>query len=166
MSLTPTEQRQFNDLGYLVKEDIYSQAELQPLKGALTALIDRTCATLQEEGLLGEGTFADKPFETRLGALFKANTEVGERINSAIMGYSGGGFKEQAILDFLRHSPLVSRLPHPPQSPRLHPRRRTLAPGLRLFPAALRQQPDRHLLDSACRRHHRQWLPTCIAQCA
>ena len=108
MSLTPTEQRQFNDLGYLVREDIYSQAEMQPLKGALTALIDRTCATLQEEGLLGEETFADEPFETRLGALFKANTEAGERINSAIMGHGGGGFKEQAMLDFLRHSPLVS----------------------------------------------------------
>ena len=67
MSLTPTEQRQFNDLGYLVREDIYSLAEMQPLKGALTALIDRTCATLQEEGLLGEETFADEPFETRLG---------------------------------------------------------------------------------------------------
>ena len=108
MSLTPTEQRQFNDLGYLVREDIYSQAEMQPLKGALTALIDRTCATLQEEGLLGEETFADEPFETRLGALFNANTEAGERINSAIMGHGGGGFKEQAMLDFLRHSPLVS----------------------------------------------------------
>ncbi len=108
MSLTPTEQRQFNDLGYLVREDIYSQAEMQPLTGALTALIDRTCATLQEEGLLGEETFADEPFETRLGALFKANTEAGERINSAIMGHGGGGFKEQAMLDFLRHSPLVS----------------------------------------------------------
>ena len=50
MCLPPTKQRQFNDL---VKEDIYSQTELQSLKGARTALIDRSCATLQEEGLVG-----------------------------------------------------------------------------------------------------------------
>ena len=108
MSLTATERQQFDNLGYLVRENIYNQADLQPLKDGLTAVIDRTCAALQEEGVLGTETFADEPFETRLGALFKANTEAGERINSAIMGHGGGGLKEQAILDFLRHPPLVS----------------------------------------------------------
>jgi hypothetical protein len=70
--------------------------------------MDHECATLQKEGLLSEETFATEPFETRLGAIFKANPEAGERINQAIMGKGGGGFKGQAILDFLRHPPLVS----------------------------------------------------------
>ena len=108
MGLTTAECQQFHDLGYVVKEDIYSQADLQPLKDGLTAVIDQTCATLQEEGLLGAETFAAEPFETRLGALFKADVEVGERVTRTIMGHGGGGFKEQAILDFLRHPPLVS----------------------------------------------------------
>ena len=108
MGLTTAERQQFHDLGYVVKEDIYSQADLQPLKDGLTAVIDQTCATLQEEGLLGPETFAAEPFETRLGALFKADGEVGERVTRTIMGHGGGGFKEQAILDFLRHPPLVS----------------------------------------------------------
>ncbi len=108
MGLTTAECQQFHDLGYVVKEDIYSQADLQPLKDGLTAVIDQTCATLQEEGLLGAETFAAEPFETRLGALFKADVEVGGRVTRTIMGHGGGGFKEQAILDFLRHPPLVS----------------------------------------------------------
>ena len=32
MGLTTAERQQFHDLGYVVKEDIYSQADLQPLK--------------------------------------------------------------------------------------------------------------------------------------
>ena len=108
MGLTTAERQQFHDLGYVVKEDIYSRADLQPLKDGLTAVIDQTCAALQEEGLLGAETFAAEPFETRLGTLFKADVEVGERVVRAIMGHGGGGFKEQAMLDFLRHPPLVS----------------------------------------------------------
>ena len=46
MSLTTAECQQFHDLGYVVKEDIYSQADLQPLKDGLTAVIDQTCADL------------------------------------------------------------------------------------------------------------------------
>ena len=108
MGLTTAERQQFYDLGYVVKEDIYSQADLQPLKDGLTAVIDQTCATLQKEGLLGAETFAAEPFQTRLGTLFKASVAVGERVTQAIMGRGGGGFKERAILDFLRHPPLVS----------------------------------------------------------
>jgi len=108
MALNQTEQQHFQDQGYLVKENVYSQAHLQPLKDALTAVIDQECATLQEEGLLGEDAFAGEPFETRLGTLFNANAEAGERLTGAIMGKGGGGFKGQAMLDFLRHPPLVS----------------------------------------------------------
>ena len=108
MGLSPAELQQFHRHGYLVKEDIYSRPDLQPLKDGLTAVIDRTCAALQQEGLLGPETFAAEPFETRLGCLFKADPAVGERVTQAIMGRGGGGFKEQAILDFLRHPPLVS----------------------------------------------------------
>ena len=108
MGLSAAELRRFHRLGYLVKEDIYSRADLQPLKDGLTAVIDRTCAALQEEGRLGTETFAGESFETRLGCLFKADAAVGERVTQAIMGRGGGGFKEQAILDFLRHPPLVS----------------------------------------------------------
>ena len=108
MGLTPAERQQFYDLGYVVKESLYAPADLQPLKDGLTAVIDQTCAALQEEGLLGAETFAAEPFETRLGALFTANAAIGERVTQAIMGRGGGGFKEQAILSFLRHPPLVS----------------------------------------------------------
>ena len=168
MSLTTTERQQFHDLGYVVKEDIYSQADLQPLKDGLTAVIDQTCAALQKEGLLGAETFAAEPFETRLGTLFKADVEVGERVVRAIMGHGGGGFKEQAILDFLRHPPLVSCIESlvgpdiigssvyrsPPQGPRLLARCRALAPRLGLLHASLRREPDRDLLDSPRRCHH------------
>ena len=48
------------------------------------------------------------PSRRRLGTLFNANAEAGERLTGAIMGKGGGGFKGQAMLDFLRHPPLVS----------------------------------------------------------
>ena len=108
MSLTTTEQQQFHDLGYVVKEGIYTQANLQPLKDGLTQVIDDTCATLQDEGLLGAETFADTPFETRLGQFFKLDEALGDRIIGQIMGMGGGGYKERAMLDFLRHPLLIS----------------------------------------------------------
>ena len=108
MSLTKSERRQFDDLGYLVKEGIYTQEDLQPLKDGLTAVIDQHCAALQHEGLMGAETFADHPFERRLGTFFKSDPEIGNRIVGAIMGHGGGGYKEQAMLDFLRHPPLLS----------------------------------------------------------
>ena len=108
MSLTTTEQQQFHDLGYVVKEGIYTQANLQPLKDGLTQVIDDTCATLQDEGLLGAETFADAPFETRLGQFFKLDEALGDRIIGQIMGMGGGGYKERAMLDFLRHPLLIS----------------------------------------------------------
>ena len=70
MSLTKSERRQFDDLGYLIKEGVYTQEDLQPLKNGLTAGIDQHCATLQHEGLMGAETFADHPFEKRLVSFF------------------------------------------------------------------------------------------------
>ena len=80
MPLTTTERQQFQNLGYLVKENIYSRQDLQPLKDGLTQVIDDTCATLQDEGLLGAETFAEAPFETRLGQFFKLDEALGDRI--------------------------------------------------------------------------------------
>ena len=107
MTLTRTELEHFHDLGYLVKEGVYTRTDLQPLKDGLTKVIDDTCASLQREGLLGAETFADAPFETRLGKFFNIDETLGERIVGQIMGMGGGGYKERAMLDFLRHPALI-----------------------------------------------------------
>ena len=67
MSLTKPKLDQFHDLGYVVKEGVYTQADLQPLKDGLTKVIDDTCATLQDEGLLGAETFAVDTHIFRVG---------------------------------------------------------------------------------------------------
>ena len=106
MPLTDKQIAQFRDLGYVVQEGVYATADLQPLKDGLQAIVAREADRLYAEGKLDNPCPAE-PFETRLGAIARHNREAGEEIKRVLKGQGGGGFKEQAMLDSLRHPPLL-----------------------------------------------------------
>ena len=65
MGLTAEEVRQFKELGYVVKESIYSSDDLQLLKDGLTGAVQEKCDELIAKGEL-DRDFVEEPFETRL----------------------------------------------------------------------------------------------------
>ena len=107
MSLTQQELTQFHQQGYLVKPEIFSQSDLQPLKAALTGLIDQKARELQATGQL-TALFEAEPFGRRLAKIYAANPEAGNLITQRIMGKGGGGYNGSAILECIRHPSLLS----------------------------------------------------------
>ena len=66
--LTPTELDEFRQRGFLVKWGLYADADLQPLRVAITAALDAECDLLIAQGAMTEAEACrDAPFETRFG---------------------------------------------------------------------------------------------------
>ena len=61
MGLTAEEVRQFKELGYVVKDSVYSSDDLQLLKDGLTGAVQEKCDELIAEGEL-DRDFAEEPF--------------------------------------------------------------------------------------------------------
>ena len=107
MSLTAKELGLFHAQGYLLKPALFSDDDLQPLRAAITAIIDREARTLHSEGELTH-LYAQEPFGKRLARIHAENNAAGQRIALAVMGKGGGGFKGPAMLRTIRHAPLLS----------------------------------------------------------
>ena len=107
MSLTPQEIARFHRQGYLLKPRLFTARDLQPLQNALTAIIDREARALQADGQLTR-RYAQEPFGKRLARIYAENQAAGERITRRIMGKGGGGYNGPAILQCIRHPPLLS----------------------------------------------------------
>jgi phytanoyl-CoA hydroxylase len=103
MGLTPKEQAQFKTLGYVIKEGIYSYADLEPLREGLTGAIQEKCDELITAGQL-DRDFSEASFETRLAKLHAHNPEAAEAVLMAIWS---GRFHGPGILAALRHTPLI-----------------------------------------------------------
>jgi len=103
MGLTSEELQQFNDIGYVVKDDIYNAQDLQLLKEGLTGAIQDKCDELIASGTL-DHDFADESFETRLSALHRHNPEAAHDV---LMSIWSGRFHGPGILKALRHRPLI-----------------------------------------------------------
>lgn len=103
MGLSKQEVQQFQELGYVVKEGVYSAEDLQPLKDGLNGAIQEKCDQLIAEGAL-DRDFAEEPFETRLAKLYEHDPEESLRI---IMSIWSGRFHGQGMLEALRHRPLI-----------------------------------------------------------
>ena len=104
MGLTAGELRQFNELGYVVKEALYTPDDLQPLKDGLTGAIQETCDALIRAGEL-DLDFADEPFETRLTKLHRYDADAAHEVLKSIWS---GKFHGPGILHALRHPPLIA----------------------------------------------------------
>ena len=66
MGLTAAEKKQYLRLGYVVKEGVFSQEAMRPLRDALTGIITCECKKLQAAGQLDDA-FEHEPFERLSG---------------------------------------------------------------------------------------------------
>lgn len=107
MSLTAEELSLFHRQGFLVKPGLYSAADLKPLQDALSEIIDQGARDLYAEGMLANA-HADKPFGRRLSSIYLEDKEAGEEITRRVMGKGGGGYNGPAMLQTIRHAPLLS----------------------------------------------------------
>ena len=107
MSLSANELGLFHAQGYLLKPGLFSDEDLQPLRAAITAIIDREARVPCSEGELTQ-LYTDEPFGKRLARIHAENPAAGRRIALAVMGKGGGGFKGPAMLQTIRHAPLLS----------------------------------------------------------
>ena len=107
MSLTAAEVEQFHRKGYVVKGGVFSLADMEPIKGAITRIIDREARRLNEEGRLAD-TGAEHPFETRLARIKETDEDAAREIYQCILGKGGGGFSGPEMFDFLRHEGLLA----------------------------------------------------------
>ncbi len=107
MSLTTEELSLFHRQGFLVKPNLYSAADIKPLQDALSEIIDQGIRDLHAEGKLAN-THAEKPFGRRLSSIFLEDNEAGEEVTRRVMGKGGGGYNGPAMLQTIRHAPLLS----------------------------------------------------------
>ena len=103
MGLTSAEIEQFQKQGYLVKEGVYTNTDLQPLRQGLTETVQDKCDQLIAEKQL-DRDFAEASFKTRLARLYRHNPNAGHQV---LMSIWSGRFHGAGMLKALRHPPLV-----------------------------------------------------------
>ena len=107
MSLTQQELTRFHRQGFLLKPGLFEAEDLEPLRTALTEIIDRQARALLADGQLTQ-LYEEEPFGKRLARIHAENPEAGEQINHRTMGKGGGGYNGPAMLHCIRHAPLLS----------------------------------------------------------
>lgn len=103
--LSAEEVRHFRDEGYLMVPDVFSVADVQPLRDEITAVLDAAARRLHAEGKI-RSTHEDEPFETRLTRIFAECDEI----LPPIVGKAGGGHSGPAFFDFITHPNLLARI--------------------------------------------------------
>jgi hypothetical protein len=106
MGLTADEKKHFFDHGYLIKEGVFPQDDMQPIKDAITGLIHEKALELQAEGELDE-LYESSSFETRLNHIYQHDKEVGQKVIRHLQGRGGGGFAGPEMLASIRHDDLI-----------------------------------------------------------
>ncbi|MFW6059796.1 MAG: phytanoyl-CoA dioxygenase family protein [Phycisphaeraceae bacterium] len=90
---------QFDRTGYLVAENLFTDADLQPVIDEITAAIDDEAARVIDDGELSR-SYDELPFEQRLAAI--------ERETSRVRGAIGeGSMAGPAFFNLIRHEPLL-----------------------------------------------------------
>lgn len=100
MSLTLKQIIDFQTNGFLIAEDVFTEADLQPVIDEISRIIDERARALHAEGKLTE-LYENEPFERRIALLSKDCPEINKKLD--IM-YTRG----PAMFDFLRSDKLLN----------------------------------------------------------
>ncbi|MCD1261400.1 phytanoyl-CoA dioxygenase family protein [Paenibacillus athensensis] len=100
MSLTLKQIVDFQTYGYLIAEDIFTEADMQPVIDELNKLIDERARALLAEGKITD-LHENEPFEKRIALLSKQSREINRNID--IMEYRG-----PAMFEFLKNEKLLN----------------------------------------------------------
>lgn len=107
MGLGADEVRRFNEAGYLVRERVFSPADLASIRGALERVVDREVRSRAAEGKLRH-TFPDEDLDNRLARIYEKDAEAGRAIYGRVLGKGGGGYHGPEMFDMLTHPGLPS----------------------------------------------------------
>ncbi|TLS50261.1 phytanoyl-CoA dioxygenase family protein [Paenibacillus antri] len=99
MSLTREQVADFQTYGYVIAEDVFTDADLAPVIAELEREIDRRARALHAEGKIAS-LHEDEPFERRYALLHRQCPDIGRRFD--IMFLLGS-----AMFDFLRNDKLL-----------------------------------------------------------
>ncbi|MBW7894060.1 MAG: phytanoyl-CoA dioxygenase family protein [Opitutaceae bacterium] len=106
-SLSPQQVSFFHEEGYLIVPDVFDPADLEPLRNALHAEIDRKARELKAEGKL-ENLHEELDFDRRLAAIHRDSKENGELIMKHLEGLRGGGFHAPEMFDVIAHPKMLA----------------------------------------------------------
>lgn len=106
MQLNHQEINQFHERGYVVKPNVFSQTDMQPIKEAIDQMVEAKARQLHQDGQLAD-ICADASFETRLAEIQVIDPAAAQAIVHHIWGKGGGGYSGPAMLAMLRHEPLL-----------------------------------------------------------
>ena len=106
MHLTAAEIAAFNGNGYVVKPDVFSEADLRAIRTAIAAMIESAVRELHAAGEL-QHLQSDASLETRLARIMAAEPEAGRQIYARLLGKGGGGYRGPAMFAMLTHPGLI-----------------------------------------------------------
>ncbi|MEZ5413985.1 MAG: phytanoyl-CoA dioxygenase family protein [Opitutaceae bacterium] len=104
--LTPQQVSFFHEEGYVIVPDVFDPADLDPLRAALHAEIDRKARELKAEGKL-VNLHEELGFDQRLAAIYRDSKENGEMLMRHLEGLRGGGFHASEMFDVIAHPKLI-----------------------------------------------------------
>ena len=100
--LTEEQVQHFTDEGYVMVPDVFTDAEIQPLREEITGVIDSAAREMLAAGKISR-TWEEEPFETRLTRVFGECDEI----LSPIVGRAGGGHSGPAFFEFITNQRLL-----------------------------------------------------------
>lgn len=107
--LPPEQVQFFKDEGYLIVPDVFSPAELEPVRQALHREINRHARELQARGEL-QDLHEQLGFDRQLGAINHDSPKCGNAIVRQLIGTRGGGFYSPEVFELLTHPNLLAKI--------------------------------------------------------
>jgi phytanoyl-CoA hydroxylase len=103
--LTAAQEGQFREEGWVMVPDVFSEADLIPVRREITEVIHETALRLVAEGKLSR-SYEEELFETRLTRIHAETPEI----LPPIVGRAGGGHSGPAFFRFITHPALLAKV--------------------------------------------------------
>ncbi len=104
-AMSATQVKHFADEGWVMVPDVYTEADLQPVRDEITEVIDGAARTLLAEGKIKQ-IWEAEPFETRLTRIYEECPEI----LPPIVGKAGGGHSGPAFFRFITHPSILAHV--------------------------------------------------------
>ena len=105
--LTPQQVQFFHEEGYLIAPNVFTPAELTPLRQALHRAVSKKARALKAAGKL-KNLHAKLDFDHQLAAIHRDSEENGVALIRYLEGLRGGGFHAPEMFDVIAHPKLLA----------------------------------------------------------
>ena len=100
--LTETQKTALQGTGFLLFEDLFTEADMAPLKAEFGAVVEREAKRLLQEGTLSD-LYADEPFDRRLAKIALQAPEAAAALQNR-------AHKGEALFQFMKHPKILDRV--------------------------------------------------------